>query len=151
MKVNPRALFFLIVITLFSCKKDKVPYDYRQDYVGNFKFTMISEFSGPNGSGTDTTYFDGFIRYYVDSDTLQNFILDDYSVSSEVKIVIQLDAAHILYTVLNEDGTFVERSDASFSQSGHFDASKNSLVITRYVNSPATFDAVTHTITGVRY
>ncbi len=141
---------FAAILFLSSCVDREVQNDYRADYLGDFHFTMISNYSGPNGSGIDTFYYDGQVRAYVNADTAQAFILDDYSIDLIHKIVIELDSAHIAYTVLYFDGTFADRSSTSFSQSGAFDSSKDTLYMTRYIDAPATFDVVTHTIVGVR-
>lgn len=146
----------LLIISLTACKKDKnnsdpAVTDYREEFTGNFHFTIIADYSGPMGIGIDTNYCDGFVRKYFPSDTIENFYLDDSSVSSDIKIYIYLNDDQKTFTVLNEDGTFVELSDLDFKQTGYFTKSKDEIHMTRHVYAGATHQTTDFTITGLRY
>ncbi len=148
-----RNIRLLAVITFLliaaSCRESSVTYDYRLYYVGYYSFTDICDYSGPYGEGVDTLYYEGLVRCYADQDSSEHFVLDDASIPSGSKIVIQMDEKNKTFTVLNEDGTFVTRTGTDFKQSGRFNKRRDSLFMFRHVSPD--FDDITHTIIGVRH
>lgn len=147
-----RSFSFLVILLLIvsSCEKDKIgDADYRVSYTGEFNFVVTSSTTGPGGNDLDTNYYSGSIRKYQVSDSSLHFYLDDLSIDPSKKIVVEISQSLKLSTVLNEDGSFVEKSDSIFNQSGAY-VGYNSVDIIRYVNPTATFDETTHMITGTR-
>jgi len=143
-------LSLIILFSLVACQKDKTNNDYRAKYTGDFNFTVISEYSGPNGNGVDTNYYySGIIRNYQESDNQQNFYLDDNAIDPDTKIVVEISVDLMLASAISENGILIEKSDIYFNQSGEY-VGLNQIEITRFVNSPSTFDEVTYTIIGNR-
>jgi hypothetical protein len=66
-KIFPILLLFLLFFEA-GCKKD--PLDYRTKYLGNFRFLIHEEFSGPQGDFDTTYYADGSIDYGNDKKTI---------------------------------------------------------------------------------
>ncbi|PLX06400.1 MAG: hypothetical protein C0596_18210 [Marinilabiliales bacterium] len=81
-KIYKALIFATLTIVLVSCKEE-VSKDYREEYIGNFYFKVISNSWTMESSHNDTSYYHGYIRkfetadldadmYYEDDDSTQN-------------------------------------------------------------------------------
>jgi hypothetical protein len=85
MRRNKRnILLFLVLITSFSC--EKVPFDYRNKYIGDYNFTTYyTEWSWATGMYTyDTTEYNGKTVY----GTTKELLKIDYQNNKEIELFI---------------------------------------------------------------
>jgi hypothetical protein len=139
----------LVSFVLFACKKDQTTMDFRTKYLGEFDFTVISNYYGPSGTGIDTNYYSGLIRAYENTDAALNFYLDDENVDPTTKIVVEISQNLTLSSILTDSGVLVQKSDVYFNQSGSYSGT-DTIEISRHVSGAATLDVSDFTITGIR-
>jgi hypothetical protein len=118
-------LLTLLVLAALSCKKDE---DYRDDFTGNFTFTVMEEF-WMVGQPTvyDTFNYDGTIRRYAAGDEEIDLCGDDTALIPSRSITIHF-MDKILYNTnegiiiseVTEDGLLVTKGGHHYYHYGEF-------------------------------
>lgn len=115
----------MLIATAFACKKEK---DYRDNFTGNFTFTVMEEF-WMVGQPTiyDTFMYDGTIRHYAAGDEEIDLCGDDTALIPSRSITIHF-MDKILYNTnegfiiseVTEDGGFVTKGGHHYYHYGEF-------------------------------
>ncbi len=113
-------IFFILMLSLVSCKKDEQ--DYRAKYTGNFNFTVVEEF-WMLGQPTqiDTSIFQGSIRIFQMGD--ENNDLDHvYDSLKNIgnRITITFGNNLIITPQITGNGKFIEKGGYHYYHTGEF-------------------------------
>ncbi len=123
MKLYTKRILLLLLSTyiLIGCVNDD-PADYRNKYMGDYRFIVISEqwtMGQPNIY--DTAIYHGKIRKFISSDSEDDlYVYDDSDENPNEKITIEFLHNKKITSVLEENGDLENRYGAHYHHEGKF-------------------------------
>lgn len=117
-----RCYSFLLLglLALWGCKKEC---DFHEQFLGEYRFTVITEHWGGLVNYSDTTSFEGSIRFYKSGDEYldESYENQNAEVINDGKLMIQfLDERYLLSSV-NKDGLLTPESGYHYHHEGKFE------------------------------
>jgi hypothetical protein len=111
-----------VFITFCGCKKEC---DFHEQFLGEFRFTVLTEHWGGLGNYTDTTIFDGVIRRYEAGDEYLDESVENQnsSVVNDGKLMIAFLNQRFLLSGVNKDGSLEAESGYHYHHEGKFNHS----------------------------
>lgn len=119
-------LIAAVLVLAIACRHDAVAptiTDYRGPFCGEMRFTVLTTtWMMGQPPTTSTSVFDGEVRPFVPSDSANDFYVDDDSAEDpDRKITIAFIPQGHITSLLEEDGTLVEKTGYHYGHNGGFD------------------------------